>query len=323
MISRTSFRKQGFTLIELLVVIAIIAVLISLLLPAVQSAREAARRAQCVNNMKQIGLAMHNYHDVIGAYPTSFWRNTRNAGTTTANGTNRHSWITNALPYFEQTAVYNAVNFSMGCGGPINHTALMTYLSVFACPSDPAPNFSTYARVDQGIGINNNNGPKLSYLGSMGDNHPDDSPAQFSFTSLPTMRENGFGEHGTHTGLMSRTGGTTNIRDITDGTSNSFAAGETLFESCDWFTWPNPNGTTGTTHVPINYQITTHTGDWQQLRDSRNWRAGFGYRSQHPGVVNFLFADGSVKAIKNSISRDIYRALSTRAGGEVVSSDAF
>src|SRR5512135_1606395 len=116
-------RRRGFTLIELLVVIAIIAVLISLLLPAVQSAREAARRAQCVNNMKQLGIAMHNYHDVVGSFPTSFWRNTIDQGQTAANGTNRHSWFAMILPYIEQTNIYNAMNFSVGVGGRINATA--------------------------------------------------------------------------------------------------------------------------------------------------------------------------------------------------------
>src|SRR6266478_3627105 len=108
-------RRRGFTLIELLVVIAIIAVLIALLLPAVQAAREAARRSQCVNNLKQLGIAMHNYHDVVGSFPTSFWRNTRDIrGSTQVDGINRHSWIAMILPYIEQNPIYNAMNFSVG-----------------------------------------------------------------------------------------------------------------------------------------------------------------------------------------------------------------
>jgi prepilin-type N-terminal cleavage/methylation domain-containing protein len=317
-------RSSGFTLIELLVVIAIIGVLIALLLPAVQAAREAARRAQCSNNLKQLGIAMHNYHDSIGSFPTSFWRATPNVG-----GVNSHSWIAMTLPYMEQGPIYNAINFSVGvAGGPgnvygrMNHTALMSPLNVLMCPSDPAPSISAIARADSGVGNNANSGPKLSYLGNFGDNHNDD-PNYWPFQSLPTSRDNGFGEGRTFTGIMSRSGGTTSIRDITDGTSNTFAVGETLFESCNWFTWPNPNGTTAGTSVPVNYKVTEHKGDANGRRDSGNWRVGFGFRSQHPGIVQFLFADGRVATIKESINRNIYRGLSTRSEGEIISSADF
>lgn len=314
---------SGFTLIELLVVIAIIAVLIALLLPAVQSAREAARRAQCVNNMKQLGLAMHNYHETIGSFPTSFWRNTIDQGMTTADGVNRHSWFAMILPYIEQTPLYNAMNFSVGVGGAINATAAMTPINVLMCPSDPAPVISSYPRVDQGVGINNNSGPKLDYAGNFGDNHNDD-PNWWTFPNLPTARNNGFGETNTQTGIMCRSGGTTSFRDVTDGTSNTFAVGEVLYETNDWWTWANPNGSTCGTSCPICYmRVTQHTGDANSPIDSRNWRVGFGFRSQHAGIVNFLFCDGSVKGIKCTVNRVVYRALSTRNMGEIISADAF
>jgi prepilin-type N-terminal cleavage/methylation domain-containing protein/prepilin-type processing-associated H-X9-DG protein len=323
--------NRGFTLIELLVVIAIIAVLIALLLPAVQAAREAARRAQCVNNLKQMGIALHNYHDVVGTFPTSFWRNTRNTqGSTATDGTNRHSWISMTLPYLEQTTVYNAMNFQVGVGGgtgnvygKINATAAMTQINVLMCPSDPSPPISSIARVDQGVGPNSNSGPKLSYLGNFGDNHNDDT-TWWTFPNLPAARDNGFGEWNTQTGIMCRSGGTVAIRDVTDGLSNTFAVGESLYESCDWFTWGNPNGTTSGTSCPICYmRITDHKGNSTSATDSNNWRVGFGFRSMHPGIVNFLFCDGSTRAIKCSISRITYRALSTRNLGEIVSADAF
>lgn len=316
-------RKPGFTLIELLVVIAIIAVLIALLLPAVQAAREAARRAQCINNMKQLGISMHNYHDVIGSFPSSFWRNTIDQGRTTANGTNRHSWFAMILPYIEQTNLYNAMNFSVGVGGPINDTATMTPINALMCPSDPSPTISQFPRVDQGVGKNNNSGPKMDYAGNFGDNHNDDA-TWWTFPNLPTARENGFGENNTQTGIMCRSGGTTSLRDITDGSSNTFAAGEVLYESNDWWTWANPNGSTCGTSCQICYmRVTQHNGDAGSAVDSRNWRVGFGFRSQHPGIVNFVFADGSVKAIKCSISRQTYRALSTRNQGEIISADSY
>jgi len=343
-VRRSCGARLGFTLIELLVVIAIIAVLIALLLPAVQAAREAARRAQCANNMKQLGIALHNYHDTVGSFPTSFWRTQNGPGgaSTTPDwpGLNRNSWMAMILPYMEQNNVYSAINFSVPIQGGTNNefarmnsTGHMTPIATFMCPSDPAPTFSTYTRVDTGVGVNSDSGPKLSYLGNLGDNHNDDN-TYWPFQSLPVARENGFGEAGTFTGIMARDGqgGTVNIRSITDGTSNTFAVGETLFESCNWFTWPNPNGTTGSTVVPINWQVTNHaTGDavWgattgvNDRRDSWNWRSGFGFRSQHPGIVQFLFCDGRVVAVKESVNRNIYRWLSTRAGGEVISSDSY
>jgi prepilin-type N-terminal cleavage/methylation domain-containing protein len=317
-------RASGFTLIELLVVIAIIAVLIALLLPAVQAAREAARRTQCTNNLKQLGIAMHNYHDVTGSFPTSFWRNTIDTiGGATADGTNRHSWIANSLPYFEQTPLFNSINFSVACGGAVNSTAYLTVITALICPSDPSPNQSIIPRVDSGVGINSNSGPKLCYLGNFGDNFNDDATF-LPFTSLPFTRPNGFGETGTFTGIMSRSGGTSSMRDITDGTSNTFAAGESLYQTCDWFTWGNPNGSTCGSQMTINYKlITNHNGNSADVADSYNWRVGFGFRSQHPGIVQFLFADAHVSAIKETINRNTYRWLSTRAGGEVLSSDSY
>jgi prepilin-type N-terminal cleavage/methylation domain-containing protein/prepilin-type processing-associated H-X9-DG protein len=332
-------RRAGFTLIELLVVIAIIAVLIALLLPAVQAAREAARRAQCVNNLKQLGIAMHNYHDTVGSFPTSFWRNTQVPGTNPriADNTNRHSWLTMILPYIEQTNVYNSMNFLVGVGGngpvgptgpsvnsgAINDTATMSVINVFMCPSDPSPNISSFQRVDQGVGKNSNSGPKLDYAGNFGDNHNDD-PNWWTFPNLPFARDNGYGEDNSQTGIMCRSGGTTSMRDITDGTSNTFAAGEVLYETCDWWTWANPNGSTCGTSCPICYmRVKTHNFDAGSAIDSFNWRVGFGFRSQHPGIVNFLMCDGSVKAIKCSISRITYRALSTRGLGEIISSDSY
>src|SRR3954447_23156175 len=123
-------RRRGFTLIELLVVIAIIAVLISLLLPAVQSAREAARRAQCVNNLKQIALACHNYHDTVGGFPPEAINRGDYQGTW-------WNWLTFALPYMENGPLYNAINFSLPTYNPANRTTVFQALvSTFLCPTD-------------------------------------------------------------------------------------------------------------------------------------------------------------------------------------------
>ena len=138
---KTSRPRLGFTLIELLVVIAIIAVLIALLLPAVQAAREAARRIQCTNNLKQIGLALHNYHQAIGTFPlanATGW----SAGQFGTGLTTWGTWSGQAmmLPYLEQNTIYNACNFSWNCwygtGEYINSTAFHTKINSFLCPSD-------------------------------------------------------------------------------------------------------------------------------------------------------------------------------------------
>jgi prepilin-type N-terminal cleavage/methylation domain-containing protein len=137
----------GFTLIELLVVIAIIAVLVALLLPAVQAAREAGRRAQCVNNLKQIGIALHGYHDVHGTLPIAVQE--YQGWDTSCNSFPRyHSMFTAILPYVEQAAVFNAVNFAFGSGAPfpqngvvpgqIQATALQARIATFICPSEPS-----------------------------------------------------------------------------------------------------------------------------------------------------------------------------------------
>jgi prepilin-type N-terminal cleavage/methylation domain-containing protein/prepilin-type processing-associated H-X9-DG protein len=197
--------QGGFTLIELLVVIAIIAVLIALLLPAVQSAREAARRSQCTNNLKQIGLAMHNYHTVYDKFPlgVSASNNAWNANNgcsalVTWNGWSVHAFL---LPYLEATPVYNAINFAFDplvCNSQsFQNTAFLTSIPGFLCPSDPNSGKA-------GLGFINN------YCGSIGtsigvvQNYPSSSSGVFSYST----------PYG--------------LRDITDGSSNSVAFAESL-----------------------------------------------------------------------------------------------
>ena len=187
-------RRRAFTLIELLVVIAIIAVLISLLLPAVQSAREAARRAQCVNNLKQIGLAMHNYHSSNGSFPMAVTRAYSDVGVQTDWGT--FGALGLMLPYLEQGPLYTSINFSwnlwQGRGNIVNLTAWQSRVSAFECPSDGL------------VGQQNTN----NYFGSVG-------------TTV------GFRSNAESTGIFSfsRTHG---IESITDGTSNTIAYAEAL-----------------------------------------------------------------------------------------------
>ena len=304
-------------------VIAIIAVLIALLLPAVQAAREAARRSQCTNNLKQIGIAMHNYHDVTSSFPASFYG--------LGVQSNHHSWMTMLLPYIEQSQLYNATNFNytlvggagLGNQSVVNSTSCGALINVYICPTDTSMNFSPNG-VNEGVFGGGGKSPKLSYLANMGDNLPDSQT--WPFTSLPTIRNNTFGSGATWTGILDRYGDTTNIRDITDGTSNTLMVGETISKSCNWFTWSNPNGSTGTTAILLNWQISLTyglSGNNTNPLDAQDWYTCFGFRSQHPGIVQFLMADGSSRALKQTMNRDVYRFLCTRALGEVISSDQY
>lgn len=187
-------KKRGFTLIELLVVIAIIAILIALLLPAVQQAREAARRSTCKNNLKQIGLALHNYHETHSMFPNDVWTNDPGGS---SPGARNYSWITLILPFLEQAPLYNQINFSApilgqtGTAGPIQATKL----PVLHCPSDQDHDPS--AR--DGFATTN-------YAGSQG----------FDWWQRPNQ---------VHTGVFTLKS-KVRIRDITDGTTTTIAVGE-------------------------------------------------------------------------------------------------
>jgi prepilin-type N-terminal cleavage/methylation domain-containing protein/prepilin-type processing-associated H-X9-DG protein len=216
---RTS-RLAGFTLIELLVVIAIIAVLIALLLPAVQSAREAARRSQCINNMKQLALALANYESAHGAYPLQYgqravWDPTNSSGTYGDSGWGNYSAHAQLLGFFEQNAIYNAINFQISaasnCDNGINVTAAVSRIASFLCPSSPLPSggYGYGNPIDARI---NDQYPGNNYFASIGatvEPWSSSKPPGIFATESP----------GTGTGIRA-------LRDITDGTSNTIAFGE-------------------------------------------------------------------------------------------------
>ena len=323
---------RGFTLIELLVVIAIIAVLIGLLLPAVQAAREAARRSQCVNNLKQIGLAMHNYHDIQGVFPHSRGLSTPGPG---FPATATFSGLARLLPYMEQTSAFNTINFDWLPTDPQNSTIQGTAVAGFNCPSDPqatlpAGQAGLNYRPCEGSGVLFTYG--ASDTGGANASMPPPDGVFFSVSN-------------------------TKMADVTDGTSNTAAWSERLkgdftnaisTERTDLF-WPKTFPATPDAAIAdcrsidsknLGFQGSSTTGaPWisGSISSCYNHAGPPNTRScmfppgrilnnatsAHPGGVNMLLCDGSVRFVKDTVSLVPWRALGTRNGGEVISADAY
>ena len=287
-------RHRGFTLIELLVVIAIIGVLIALLLPAVQAAREAARRGQCLNHLKQVGIALHGYHDLYGTLPMGYAH-------VDGYGRGGFGWGTAILAQVEQRPLFDAVNFDLPLWHEANTTTSVVPISYYLCPSDEtsAGGFLEREGFRYAMG---------SYAASFGPGDMD------------------FGDPEDRRGLFSRNSAT-KFAAVTDGLSQTMAVGErhngrfTVLSSGGHLVaetvWPGgikqePDDDHG--HTTLFQAGHTPTSLQMDDRDAA---------SRHPEVVNFLFGDGSVRPLKRSINLDVYRALSTRAGGEAIGADSY
>ncbi len=345
-------KRLGFTLIELLVVIAIIAVLIGLLLPAVQKVREAAARMSCSNNLKQLGLAAHNYHSTVGKFPPGV--NVPAVITNLSNGVSSppplvanqsFSLFEALLPYLEQNNIYSQLTFNgpipvngqagndseyINCDTTTNPAPIgSTIVKTFLCPSDIAPTQTTYvgtSGIDKGktylFGAN-------TYGGNAG------IRSFYTFDSKSDPAGTGMTQDG-----VFYINSSVSMTSISDGTSNTLAFGErnrtdpnfdvvypgvNVIEQHSGWAWanyyPGYDYLYGTA-MPLNWTFTNAgiTSDsgfaYQDLRYST-------FGSQHTGGANFCFADGSVHFISDSIPLAVLQALSTRSGGEVINGSQF
>jgi len=345
-----SQKRSGFTLIELLVVIAIIAVLISLLLPAVQSAREAARRAQCINNLKQLGLAAHNYESANGSFPMG-----DAPGRDIGGGLMRQNWgqFVALSQFIEQGNVFNMINQSIGIYYAANSTASGIGLATLWCPSDAEVATTKYPGAP-GDGWDDSPIPMRysSYAGNGGP-HPVRTWEMPAGSSPSTWNKGMFYHNGNPgTGVIQPP---VRFQQITDGTSNTFLFLESTYTKAaafdkknggdgygpKWWTAGGNGDTLIATGFAPNY--------FKAYTPGSNYTRGDNYistsNSFHPGGVNTCFADGSVRFIKDSIQSwaappvsmvavgrtgytlnapyGIWQALSTINGGEVISADAY
>jgi len=324
-------KRPAFTLVELLVVIAIIGILIALLLPAVQAAREAARRMQCSNNLKQIGLGLHNYHDVQKTFPGTYFA----IGVYTGNApaeTMRGSILLRILPYQEQTTIYSAVDFKTGTdyqrvapGGKYIHE---TIVPTFVCPSDKGNDLSSSGAAWDNYAASCGPTPE-STAGNP--SCPCDATPWYNYTLNHLTIGYPAKSGGNPAGPFTRSRTPSNnmyvckMSDVTDGLSNTIFFGERRRDCSyhNWNGWSRSNNGSGLcgTLIPINFNScypsgTTLAPPLTGCNLSCTWNTEFGFKSQHPGGAQFLFGDGSVHFLAETMDHWNYQFLGAKDDGQ-------
>ena len=336
-------RRPGFTLIELLVVIAIIAVLIGLLLPAVQAAREAARRSQCVNNMKQIGLGLHNFESSQGFFPPSGIRgsgycqpmniNVDGSGKVLPSGQRASSYVfTHVLPYLEQANVYNSYNIKIDFRSGVNSTAIATLIPSLLCPS--SANSDKYHTFDDSNGDSADTGGPWRGVRAAVTDYAVSNGVENGLAATGSVDLTAGGQYSM---LQNVTGGQPNNvtyhSQVTDGLSNTIMMSESAGRPHtyraggrrDTTVTPGEGASGGWADYDTGYTLHSFTVDGRKspgpcFTSCYNGNEDYSF---HPGGGDYLMGDGSVRFLKQTLNIRIYVRLLTRSNNEVLSSDQY
>jgi prepilin-type N-terminal cleavage/methylation domain-containing protein len=342
--SRRFATRKGFTLVELLVVIAIIGILVALLLPAVQAAREAARRMSCSNNLKQLGLAVHNYADTYKQFPTSgiYHNSTQSGNSQSWYNASKGSWFTKLLPFIEQAPLYDAIDFENWVGPdpnsmnvqPINGRRLYAIeIPAGRCPSSAHPD---------------HNGDKINgrwlgdYAVNVGSQYVDHTAGVSGSQCFPPgYSSTGTDNHGNSddgigiSGVFANGSWAARFSDIQDGTSNVLMIAEMLPQSCNWSIngWQYFDRPMFYTTIGINYPLRDSWGEPQLTAaqytakygsklisgcDSRGQISACGIRSKHPGGAQSVLCDGSVQFLPETMEFQTLQWIGDRQDGNPV-----